>query len=98
MGANDPRVNLDLDSLFEQANQNALVRAKVQDRAAQIAARARRIDQAENEGRANISTEFEVLPNGRFMARVVSDDVSGEFGDSVTKRRRTLRRSAGRRR
>lgn len=98
MGANDPRVNLDLDSLFEKANQNPLLRAKVQDRAAKVAARARRIDQAENEGRANISTEFEVLPNGRFMGRVVSDDVSGEFGDSVTKRRRTLRRAAGRRR
>lgn len=98
MASTDPRVELNLDGLFEAANQNSLVRAKVQDRLAQIAARARRIDQAENEGRATISIETEVLPNGRFMGRVVTDDVSGEFGDSVTKRRRTLRRAAGRRR
>lgn len=98
MGNLDPRIDLDLDALFERANQNPLVRAKVEDRTAQVAARARRIDLAENEGRATITTSFEVLPNGRYVGRVSTDDVSGEYGDSVTKRRRTLRRAAGRRR
>lgn len=98
MGASDPVVNIDIDALFERANQNSLLRAKVKDRTEQVAARARRIDIAENEGRANISTEFEVLPNGRYVGRVYTDDVSGEHGDSKTKRRRTLRRAAGRRR
>ncbi len=98
MAATDPIINIDIDALFERANQSALLRAKIDDRTARVAARARRIDMAENGGRANITVESEVLPNGRYMGRVVSDDVSGEYGDSVTKRRRTLRRAAGRRR
>lgn len=94
-GAN---VDLDLDSIFEAANQTDLLRAKVRDRTEAIAARARRIDVKENEGRASITTEYETLPNGRFVGRVTTDDVSGEFGDSATKRRRTLRRAGGKRR
>ncbi len=93
--ADKPRVDLDIDQLFREANQTALLRAKVRDRNERIAARARRIDQAENKGRATIRTSYEVLPNGRFVARTETDDVSGEFGDSRTKRRRTLRRAGG---
>lgn len=93
--AQKPQIDLDLDAIFEQANQDALVRAKVRDKAETIAARARRIDVAENGGRATISTEFDVLPNGRYVGRVRTDDVSGEFGDSVNRRRRTLRRAGG---
>lgn len=90
-----PRIELNINALFVEANQNAMVRAKVKDRTARIAARARRIDRAENAGRANITVEHEVLPNGRFVGAVQTDDVSGEFGDSKTIRRRTLRRAAG---
>lgn len=93
--AEKPRIDIDIGELFETANQNALLRAKVRDRAETIAARARRIDQQENAGRATIKTSYEVLPDGRFVANVETDDVSGEFGDSKSKRRRTLRRAGG---
>lgn len=98
MARTDPVVKIDMDAMFVRANQTALLRAKVRDRTEQVAARARRIDVAENKGRASITTEYEVIANGRFVGRVLTDDVSGEFGDSATKRRRTLRRAAGRRR
>lgn len=95
MAKDGPRIDLDMDSIFERANQTKMVRAKVQDRTAKIAARARRIDMAENEGRANIKVVTKTLGNGRFVGNVESDDAAGEFGDSNTKRRRTLRRAAG---
>lgn len=90
-----PKVDINIDALFEEANQNSMVRARVKDRTARIAARARRIDRSENAGRATITVEHEVLPNGRFVGAVQTDDVSGEYGDSRTARRRTLRRAAG---
>ena len=93
-----PSVHIDIDAAFERANQLDLVRAKIRDRTEQIAARARRIDVAENNGRATISTEYETVASRRFVGRVVTDDVSGEHGDSVTRRRRTLRRAMGGRR
>lgn len=96
--ANGVNVDINLDHIFEAANQTDLLRAKVRDRTETTAARARRIDVKENAGRATISTEYETLPNGRFVGRVTTDDVSGEFGDSATKRRRTLRRAGGKRR
>lgn len=96
--ANKPSVHIDVDAIFERANQQNLLRAKVKVRTEEIAARARRIDQAENKGRAAITTEYETLPNGRFVGRVTTDDVSGEYGDSGRKRRRTLRRAGGKRR
>lgn len=95
MAKMQPQVDLDIGALFVEANQNALLRAKIRDRTEKIAARARRIDQAENAGRATIRTSYEVLPNGRFVANVETDDVSGEFGDSTRLRRRTLRRAGG---
>lgn len=90
-----PKIEMNMDALFVEANQLKMVRAKVKDRSARIAARARRIDRSENAGRANITVEYEVLPHGRFVGAVQTDDVSGEFGDSKTVRRRTLRRAAG---
>ena len=90
-----PKIEMNMDALFVEANQLKMVRAKVKDRTARIAARARRIDRSENAGRANITVEYEVLPHGRFVGAVQTDDVSGEFGDSKTVRRRTLRRAAG---
>lgn len=90
-----PKIEMNMDALFVEANQNKMVRAKVKDRTARIADRARRIDRSENAGRANITVEYEVLPHGRFVGAVQTDDVSGEFGDSKTVRRRTLRRAAG---
>ena len=90
-----PMVDINIDALFEEANQSKMVRAKVKDRTARIADRARRIDRSENAGRATIKTAFETLPNGRYVGRVETDDVSGEHGDSRTARRRTLRRAAG---
>lgn len=90
-----PKIEMNMDALFVEANQLNMVRAKVKDRTARIAARARRIDRSENAGRANITVEYEVLPHGRFVGAVQTDDVSGEFGDSKIVRRRTLRRAAG---
>lgn len=90
-----PKIEMNMDALFVEANQLKMVRAKVKDRSARIADRARRIDRSENAGRANITVEYEVLPHGRFVGAVQTDDVSGEFGDSRTVRRRTLRRAAG---
>lgn len=90
-----PKIEMNMDALFVEANQLKMVRAKVKDRSARIADRARRIDRSENAGRANITVEYEVLPHGRFVGAVQTDDVSGEFGDSKTVRRRTLRRAAG---
>lgn len=89
----EPRVEIDMDDLFKQVQQLEVVRAGVRKRAQRVANRARQIDRAENRGRATIGIEEEVLPNGRFVARVTSDDKSGEFGDSNTKRRATLRRA-----
>lgn len=91
--AEEPRVALDMDDLFKQANQHVIVRAAVRARAQKIANKARQIDNRENKGRANIELEEGYMPNGRFVTRVKSDDKSGEWGDTNTKRRATLRRA-----
>ena len=90
-------VQLDLDGLFAEMNETAQVRAGVTRRATEIAARARRIDAAENGGRAEITLTEKTMPNGRFVVQVRSTDGDGEFGTSTTARRRTLRRAIGRR-
>lgn len=95
MAQSDPEVDLDADDLFRQANAYEGVKSGVRGRAQQVANRARAIDRRENKGRATISIEEEVLPNGRYVCRVVTDDVSGEHGDLRTRRRATLRRAAG---
>lgn len=91
----DVSVELDFDEIFQQANESTQVRAAVLKRATDIAVRARRIDAQENAGHANITIEERVMPNGRYVVQVQTDDVSGEHGDSVTERRRTLRRASG---
>lgn len=91
--ADEPRVALNMDDVFKQANQSIIVRAAVRARAQKIANKARQIDRRENKGRANIALEEGFMPNGRFVARVTSDDKTGEWGDTNTKRRATLRRA-----
>jgi hypothetical protein len=69
------------------------VRAALRKQAEGIAARARSLDRSEG-GDATISVVEGTRPRGRAFARVVSDDVDGEFGTSKTARRRTLGRAA----
>jgi hypothetical protein len=69
------------------------VRAALREQANRIAARARSLDSAEG-GDARITVQEGTRPRGRSFARVVSDDVEGEFGSSKTARRRTLGRAA----
>lgn len=96
--ADKVRVYIDMDALFERANQSAMLRAKIRDRANRVAARARRLDQQATGGKSSIEVRESVLPNGRFIAQVESDDVDGEFGNGKTARRRTLRQAMGSRR
>lgn len=92
--ANDkPTVVLRTDELFKLANKAAVVKAGVRARAQKVANRARQIDARENKGRASITLEEETIENGRFVCRVRTDDVSGEWGDTNTRRRATLRRA-----
>lgn len=91
--ADKPRVDLDLDQIFKLANQTAILQAKVRQRAQKVANRARQIDARENKGRAAISIEETTIPNGRYVCRVRTDDKSGEWGDTNTRRRATLRRA-----
>jgi hypothetical protein len=69
------------------------VRRALRAQADRVAARARSIDASEG-GNARITVVEGTRPKGRAFARVVSDDVDGEFGSSKTARRRTLGRAA----
>lgn len=88
-----PRLDLDFDDLFRQANAHPLTEGAVAGRAGRIAARARRIDQREGSGEANIFVRRRDLPNGRMSYDVVSNDPSGEFGTGEHARIRALRRA-----
>lgn len=81
-------VHISADEMFEKANKTGVVRRGVRARANEIAARGSR------QGTA-LSVEEATLPNGRYVARVVSKDVAGEHGNSTTPRRRGLRRAVG---
>ncbi|QDF17107.1 head closure Hc1 [Gordonia phage William] len=91
----DPLVRIDSDRVFRELNRMSKVRRGVRERAREIAARAIRIDQAENDGRADITLSEHTMPNGRFVVHVESNDVDGEHGNTSTVRRRTLRRAVG---
>lgn len=85
----------DLDDIFRTANETNEVQSVVLTEAHKVLARARRIDQQENGGRGNIRLETGYYENGRFYAKIVSDDVVGEYGNKTTPRRATLRRAGG---
>lgn len=89
-----PRVDLDMDDLFRQANEHPTTDGAVAGRAARIAARARRNDQRDGDGTANIYVRERYMPNGRKSYDVVSDDTSGEYGSLESRRIRALRRAA----
>ncbi|AMS03912.1 head closure Hc1 [Gordonia phage UmaThurman] len=91
----DNLVRIDADRMFRDLNRTPRVRRAVRARAREIAARARRIDQAENDGRADITLTERTIGNGRFVVHVESTDADGEHGNSTTVRRRTLRRAIG---
>lgn len=88
------RLDIDFDDLFRQANEHPTTDGAVAGRAGRIAARARRIDQLEGDGTADIFIRERHLPNGRKSYDVVSDDGDGEFGTSERARIRALRRAA----
>lgn len=94
MAKERPRLDLDFDDLFRQANDHPSTDGAVAGRAGRVAARARRIDQLEGNGDATIFIRERNLPNGRKSYDVVSDDVAGEYGTSERARLRTLRRAS----
>lgn len=93
--ADSDLVRIDVDRMFRRLNRMGRARAAVRVRANKVAARARRIDQSENDGRADITLTERTLSNGRFVVHVESTDADGEHGNTVTERRRTLRRAIG---
>jgi hypothetical protein len=95
VAAEQVRVDLDPDDIFAQANDVAMLRARVLAKATDVVKRARRIDGAEHGGQSTFSIDERVLPNGRYICLVGSDDADGEHGTASTPRRRTLRRAAG---
>lgn len=88
-------IEIDGDYIFAVAMSQGSVRAAVQQRATDIAARARRIDQKDGAGRANIRVEKVSTGTGRVAYNVVSDDIEGEYGSSTRARLSTLRRARG---
>lgn len=88
-------VSLDIDEMFQDANNTLQVDAALRERAQQIANKARRLDERENNGRSNFRMESGFLPNGRRYHRVISDDEASEYGNSESKRRSILRRASG---
>lgn len=93
--ADEVRVSLDFDEIFQDANATLPVEAGLRQRAQEIANKARRLDERENQGKSNFRIESGNLPNGRRYHRVISDDVAGEFGNADSKRRSILRRASG---
>lgn len=91
----DELVHIDADDMFRRLNRMPKVRDGVRARAREVLARARRIDQTENDGRADITMSERTMRNGRFVVHVESTDADGEHGNTTTERRRTLRRAAG---
>lgn len=91
----DNLVRIDGNAMFRRLNRMSLVRNGVRTRGRTVLARARRIDQTENDGRADITMSERTMRNGRFVVHVESTDADGEHGNTTTERRRTLRRAAG---
>ena len=94
MAKERPRVDIDFDDLFVQANEHQTTRGAVAGRASRIAKRARMIDQRDGNGTATISVRERHMPNGRAAYDVVSDDPSSEYGTDGVRRIRALRRAA----
>ena len=88
-------VDINPDDIFFQVMQTAVVKSAVRARAQQIAQKAIAIDKAENGGKATITIVDRVLANGRPVSEVHSTDEAGEYGNSKTRRRATLRRAMG---
>ncbi|WP_411815492.1 hypothetical protein [Gordonia sp. SND2] len=88
-------IPIDADQLFYDVNQTPQARAAVRGRAQKIATKALAIDKKENRGKSQITLVDRTLANGRAVTEVHSTDVDGEYGNSKTKRRATLRRAAG---
>lgn len=90
----DVRNEIDYDAIFQEVMSMPSVLAKVEQKAVNIAAKARAIDAAEGSN-AMITVRRVHVPSGRAIYNVESTDVAGEYGDSTTAARKTLRRAAG---
>lgn len=81
-------VHINPDEMFKKANRTRVLRDGVRSAAEAIAARG-------NRHGGDMTVEDKTLPNGRYVAHVVSKDVDGEHGNEKTPRRRGLRRAVG---
>lgn len=81
-------MHIDPDDMFKKANRTRQLRDGVRSAAETIAARG-------NRQGGEMSVEDATLPNGRYVARVISKDVDGEHGNENTPRRRGMRRAIG---
>lgn len=79
--------------LIQKAAQHRDVRARVQDKAEEVAAGARRL--ASQEGvEMGVKVVSGTRPGGRPFSNVVGDNADQEFGTSRSERRRILGRAA----
>ena len=88
------RVDLDFNVIFQDANKTDQVMGGIHQRAQKVADAARRIDAKENGGKSNFKITEGRLPNGRFFAKVESDETA-EYGRQGSIRRSILRRASG---
>ncbi|QOC55709.1 hypothetical protein SEA_ARCHIMEDES_9 [Gordonia phage Archimedes] len=93
--ADQVHVALDFDEIFQDVNATLEVDSALRQRAQEVANKARRLDERENNGQSNFRMESGYLPNGRRYHRVISDDAESEYGSADSKRRSILRRASG---